>query len=124
MSETTQNFQTIEKPESAAGHAGAMVVALVGSADVSAGAALDQQLAKLGARRPKRVVFDLSQLKYISSVCISLLLKFRTTMSGWGGKVTLAAPNDMIAGTLRHALLDKVLTIEPSVALALAAGDE
>lgn len=122
MSET--NFQALEKPELASGHAGVAVLALVGSADVAGGASLDKQLNAIADRRPKHVVFDLSHLKYISSICLSLILKFRAAASsGWGGKVTLAAPNDMIAGTLRHAMLDKVLTIEPSVALALAAGD-
>ena len=116
MAEST--FQVVDKPAPPGADGTAVVLALVGSADVNGAHVLDQQLRKVIAQRPPLVVFDLSQMKYISSVGIGVLLNFRRHSEDWGGKVVLAAPNEMVDGILRQSRLDSVLPIVPSVALA------
>jgi anti-anti-sigma factor len=118
MGEST--FQVVDKPAPAAAAAdGAMVVlGLVGSADVNGALVLDQQLRRVVAQRPPLTVFDLSQLKYISSVGIGVLLNFRRHAEDWGGRVVLAAPSELVDGILRQARLESVLPVVPSVALA------
>src|SRR4051794_33825402 len=84
------SFEVIDKSAPAGTADGAVVLALVGSADVIGGQVLDQHLRKLVAARPRLVVFDLSHLKYISSVGIGVLLNFQRNSEDWGGKVRLA----------------------------------
>ena len=117
MAEST--FQVVDKPAPTGAAVGsAVVLALVGSADVNGAHVLDQQLRRVVAQRPPLTVFDLSQLKYISSVGIGVLLNFRRHAEDWGGKVRLAAPSELVDGILRQAKLDAVFPIVPSVALA------
>jgi anti-anti-sigma factor len=112
------SFQVVEKPAPAGTAEGALVLALVGSADVTGGQVLDQYLRKIAAARPRLVVFDLSHLSYISSVGIGVMLNYLRLSEGWGGKVRLAAPNDLVDGIFRQSKLDSILPIVPSVALA------
>jgi anti-anti-sigma factor len=115
MAEPT--FQVVDKP-APAGADGAVVLALVGSADVNGAHVLDQHLRKAIAQRPPLTVFDLSNMKYISSVGIGVLLNYRRHVDDWDGKVVLAAPTELVEGILRVARLDSLFTIVPSVALA------
>ena len=115
MAEST--FHVVDKP-APPGADGAVVLGLVGSADVNGAYVLDQQLRKVIAQRPPLTVFDLSQMKYISSVGIGVLLNFKRHAEDWGGRVTLAAPTELVEGMLRVAKLDTVLPIVPSVSLA------
>jgi anti-sigma B factor antagonist len=110
-------FQVVEKP-APAGVEGAVVLGLVGSADVNGAHALEQALRKVVAQRPHLTVFDLSQMKYISSVGIGVLLNYRRHAEDWNGKVVLAAPSELVEGILRVSRLDSVLPIVPSVDLA------
>jgi anti-anti-sigma factor len=116
MAEST--FQVVDKPAPAGAGDGAVVLGLVGSADVNGAHVLDQQLRRVIAQRPPLTVFDLSQMKYISSVGIGVLLNFKRHAEDWGGRVMLAAPSELVEGILRVARLDSVLPIVPSVALA------
>ena len=109
-------FQTAQSPD------GAIVLMPAGSAGMEAGESLDRELKKIGAAQPKHVVLDLAQVEYLSSVCIGVMVRFSQSCKIWGGRLSIATPpGGMIDGTLRHAALDKVLHIEPSVAAALAA---
>ena len=116
MAEPT--FEVVDKP-APAGVAGAVVLELIGSADVNGAHVLDQHLRKAIAQRPPLTVFDLSHMKYMSSVGIGVLLNYRRHADDWGGKVVLAAPTELVEGILRVARLDSVLPIVPTVALAM-----
>ena len=109
-------FETEEK----AGNA--VVLALVGSADLAAGEPLDRALAGVCGKRPSHVVLDLSELGYLASVCIGVIIRHQRACNDRGAKLTLAAPSPLVDGALRAAKLEKVLPIEPSVAAALASG--
>ena len=117
MAEST--FQVVDKPAPTGAADGAVVLGLVGSADVTGALVLDQQLRRIVAQRPPLTVFDLSQMKYISSVGIGVLLNFRRHAEDWGGRVMLAAPTELVDGILRQARLESVLPIVPSVSLAM-----
>ena len=109
-------FQTAQSAD------GAVVLTPAGSAGMEAGESLDRELKKVGIGEPRHVVLDLARVEYISSVCIGVIVRFSQAVKGWGGRLSVAVPpGGMIDGTLRHAALDRVLHIEPSVAVALAA---
>jgi len=97
-----------------------VVVALTGSADISGAAVLDRHLLSISARHPKHVVFDLSGLTFISSLAMGSLMHFRRGCLAWGGRISIAAANDIVEGALRHARLDLIVPIKPTVSSALA----
>jgi anti-sigma B factor antagonist len=99
---------------------GAVVVSLIGSADIAGAEALDRQLTPLCARHPKHVVFDLRRLEFISSLCMGALVSFGRGCHGWGGAVFLTGARDPVATALRRARLDRVLPMRESVEAALA----
>ena len=109
-------FQTAQSAD------GAVVLIPAGSAGMEAGESLDRELKKVGVGQPKHIVLDLAQVLYMSSVCIGVIVRFSQAVKAWGGRLSIATPpGGMIDGTLRHAALDRVLHLEPSVAVALAA---
>ena len=67
------------------------IMVLSGSADVSGSEELDRKLTVLSAQRPKVLIFDLSQLKFISSLAIGSLLRFTRGLTQTGGQIGLGA---------------------------------
>jgi anti-anti-sigma factor len=106
-------FQSTTQPD------GTVVLALIGSADITAAAALERQVTLLCAKRPKHVVFDLSQLTFISSLCMGTLVTLARSCKGWQGRATLAAPQPTVAGMFRHARIDVLIPIVTSVEAAV-----
>jgi anti-anti-sigma factor len=92
-----------------------IVVKLVGSADLGGSATLDRQILILTAQHPKNVVFDLSRLEFISSLCMGSLVRFNNSCKHWGGKVSLAAATKAVDEALRRARLNQVFTTCESV---------
>ncbi len=99
---------------------GTIVVDLTGPADIAGVGVLDRQLLGLSAKHPKHVVFNLAGLTFISSICMGSLMQFRRGCVAWGGRVTFAAVNDPVITALRHARLDALIAIMPTVEAALA----
>jgi anti-anti-sigma regulatory factor len=67
-----------------------VVVRLQGVAGALEAGALDAPLARLAARGPARVTFDLSGLQFISSLVMGSLVAFRRAAVRAGGRVFLA----------------------------------
>lgn len=99
----------------------AVVVRLVGEASAAQVAGLDQELSRVLAKKPGIVVFDGSQLSFISSLALGSLIAFQRNMNKHGGQVRLAALQPMVLDMLKHARLDGVLKTYVSVDDAAAA---
>jgi anti-anti-sigma factor len=84
-------------------------------------AGLDRELSKVLAKKPKIVVFEGSQLSFISSLALGSLIAFQRNMAKHGGQVRLAALQPMVLDMLKHAKLDSVLKTYVSVEDATAA---
>lgn len=106
-------FATARQPD------GTVVLSLIGSADITAAAALERQVTLLCAKKPKHVVFDLSRLNFISSLCMGTLVTLARSCKGWQGRATLAAPTPTVAGMFKHARIDVLIPIVDSVDAAL-----
>ena len=91
-----------------------VVVALVGAAGLGGAEALERELTTLSARRPPRGVFDLSQLTFISSMGIGVLVGFQRDVTAWHGTMALAGATDNVATALRRCRLDELFVMTPT----------
>jgi anti-anti-sigma factor len=69
-------------------HAGAVTVKLTGSLDTATAPDLERQLAPILAGSVKELVFDLAQLKFISSAGLRVFSTARKTLKGRGGQAS------------------------------------
>ena len=92
---------------------GTVVVTPVGAAGLGGAEELERQLAPVAAKKPARIVLDLSKLTFISSVGITVLVSFQRDVAGWKGQMTLANPTEDVAAVLRRVRLDELFVITP-----------
>src|SRR5262245_58075828 len=85
------------------------IVRLKGEVGVSNADELDRRLLALTAKRPPLVVFDLQELKFISSLGLGILLRFQQGLERHKCKVRFAAAQEGVRSLLRACLLDTVL---------------
>jgi anti-anti-sigma factor len=71
--------------------AGGVEVRLRGNAGVQEADALEAVLLRLAGRRPACVIFDLRDLRFISSLAMGMLVAYRRAAVRAGGRVCLAA---------------------------------
>ena len=90
----------------------ATVVELVGAADLAGVETLQREMTKLCARKPAKVIFDLSQLSFISSICMGVLTSYRRACEGWKGKAVIAGAQPLVDQALRRARLDAVFEMQ------------
>lgn len=89
-----------------------VVVALQGELDLNNAWELREVLERECARRPTRLVLDLTEVSFLDSTTLHVLLEARKLLRDWGG-VILAAPNPAVRRTLAVSCLDTVLAVEP-----------
>lgn len=99
----------------------ATIVTVQGAADVSGSAELDRKLTMLSAQRPRMVIFDLSRMSFISSLCMGSLIQFGHGMIKRGSKVAVAAAQPTVAEALKRIRLEAILPMYASVEDAVAA---
>jgi anti-anti-sigma factor len=97
----------------------AIVVSLIGTADMAQVDVLDRQLTQLCAQHPQRVVFDLARLTFLASISIGALVRFHNSCKHWRGQIILAGTNTDVMGSLKRSRLDKVFIMVDSVEAAL-----
>jgi anti-sigma B factor antagonist len=96
-----------------------VIVRVKGDAGVGNVDELDRQLLKLTAARSALVVFDLADLRFISSLGLGILLNFHRNASHHGGRVRLAAVRPQVLDMMKKCRLDSVFEIRPSLSDAL-----
>ncbi|MHB8468482.1 MAG: STAS domain-containing protein [Gaiellaceae bacterium] len=98
---------------------GATIVELSGDVDVGAAQKLREVLADALAEGP--VVVDLSDVRFIDSAGIGLLVTGHRRAAEQGSSFTLAAPSEGAQRVLSLTRTDRLLVVHASVAEALAA---
>ena len=78
----------IQLQKGAAQNAGAVIVKLNGSLDTATAPDLEKQLAPVLAGPTKDIVFDLAQLKFISSAGLRVFASARKPLQSRGGKAS------------------------------------
>jgi len=98
----------------------ARVVRLVGELDLYNAAQVGAGLAEACAETPERVVVDLSEVEFIDSTALGVLIETRTKLNNRGG-LLLAAPGLETRRALQISGLDKLFTVHDTVEDALSA---
>jgi len=110
--------ETRDVPATDPGGAPTVVVAAKGEAVVDL-EPLVSALQTVGTRKPQNVVVDLSQLSFMSSLAMGVILAFRRNILAHGGKVRVAAVQPLVLDSFRRARLDKVFDLADSLESAL-----
>ena len=100
------------------------MVRLIGAADISTESILDVETNRLAASAPRRLIFDLERLLFLSSLAIGQLVATARSIRAHGGVVALARPNRNVAEVLRRCGMDQVFAIGATVEEAIAATGE
>lgn len=88
--------------------AGARIVVLAGELDSSNAASLQERMAALTARRPQRLIFDLTDLRFMDSAGIAVLIGAATQINN----VSVRNPSPIVRRVLETTGLSSVLRIE------------
>jgi anti-sigma B factor antagonist len=96
------------------------LVTLAGEADVTNSGALRELLDAEVAKGPRTLVIDLSELRFMDSSALHVILRANRTMDRQGGVLALAGPRDPVAKMLRLTAADQLLPVYATVAEATA----
>jgi anti-anti-sigma factor len=96
------------------------LVSLSGEADVTNSGALRELLDAEVAKEPRTLVIDLSELRFMDSSALHVILRANRAMDRQGGVLALAGPRDPVAKMLRLTAADQLLPVYASVDEATA----
>jgi len=92
---------------------GVLVVKISGELDHHGAVALRGDIDKMiYANQPVRLVLDLSQVEFMDSSGIGLIMGRYSVMSGLGGETVLLNPNSTISKILSLAGMERIIRIE------------
>ena len=97
------------------------VLPLEGEIDLHVSPRISASLTQMVASKPKQLVVDLSQVSYIDSSGLAVLIEGMQNVAAYGGKFALAGLQDGVRPIFEIARLDQVFQIYPTVDEALAA---
>jgi anti-sigma B factor antagonist len=96
------------------------VLPLDGEIDLHVSPRIAASLNQMIASKPKQLVVDLSQVSYIDSSGLAVLIEGMQNVAAYGGKFALAGLQEGVRPIFEIARLDQVFQIYPSVDAALA----
>jgi anti-sigma B factor antagonist len=98
------------------------IVTLGGYIDLSTGKQL-QDVLNAAAKAASHLIVDMSRLGFMDSTGLSVLIDMHKRLDARGNTLALAAPQPIVAKVLAISGLDRVLSVHPSVAQAVAVAD-
>lgn len=96
------------------------VLPLAGEIDLHLSPTIAAQLKTKLSAKPKHFVVDLSQVRYIDSSGLAVLIEAMQQAASYGGKFSLAGLQESVWPIFEIARLDQVFRIYPDVDAALA----
>ncbi|MBA3385868.1 MAG: STAS domain-containing protein [Chthoniobacterales bacterium] len=96
------------------------VLPLEGEIDLHVSPRIAASLNALIKEKPKQLVVDLSQVSYIDSSGLAVLIEGMQNVNGYGGQFALAGLQEGVRPIFEIARLDQVFRIFPDVDAALA----
>jgi anti-anti-sigma factor len=96
------------------------IVGLRGRLDAETSPSIEKRLMSLVDQGERRVVFDFSELTYISSAGLRLLIEVARNLQRTNGKLALAALSDHVHKVIEIAGFTSVLSIYPTCDEAVA----
>ncbi|WP_265443197.1 STAS domain-containing protein [Flexivirga meconopsidis] len=98
------------------------VIRLVGDVDVSAAARLRDGLSRLITEPDEKVLVDLSEVPFLDSTGLGVLVARLKQLRQGGGDLGLVVPSERLMRNLRITGLDRVFNVYGSVREAVAGG--
>ena len=86
-------------------------VQIVGPLDLAGVGMIELKFTASTASKRKHAIVDMSQVPFMASLGMGLLVQVARTLAGDGRKVVLLAPTDIVATALRTSRLDAVMPI-------------
>lgn len=86
-------------------------VAIRGSLDINSAPALNEEVDKIIAVKPARVLVDLAGLELIDSSGVAALVKLYKGIRGGGGAITIANARDQPLAIFKLLRMDKVFNL-------------
>jgi len=90
-------------------------VQIVGPLDLAGVGMIELKFTASTASKRKHAIVDMSQVPFMASLGMGLLVQVARTLAGDGRKVVLLAPTDIVATALRTSRLDAVMAIAASL---------
>jgi len=97
------------------------VLPLQGEIDLHVSPRIAASLHAIIETKPKHIVVDLSQVTYIDSSGLAVLIEGMQNVAAYGGKFALTSLQESVRPIFEIARLDQVFRIFPDVDAALAA---
>jgi anti-sigma B factor antagonist len=97
------------------------VLPLEGEIDLHVSPEVAESLRTMTAKKPKRLVVDLSKVTYLDSSGLAVLIEGMQNVQEYGGKFAVAGVQESVKPIFDIARLDQVFQIFPTVDEALAA---
>lgn len=95
------------------------ILPLEGEIDLHVSPQIGASLAKLIEKKPAQLVVDLSQVSYIDSSGLAVLIEAMQNVSSYGGEFALCGLQEGVRPIFEIARLDQVFRIFPDTASAL-----
>ena len=95
-------------------------VALAGESDTNTGQQLRDILTAEAAKGARYLIIDLSQLDFMDSTAVHVLLDVRVMLANHGGVLALVAPQPVVARLLSLAGADQLISVYDTLDAALA----
>jgi anti-sigma B factor antagonist len=96
------------------------VLPLKGEIDLHVSPIVTASLNAMIAKKPERLVVDLSDVTYIDSAGLAALIQAMQKVEGYGGKFLLAGLQETVRSIFEISRLDQVFQIFPDTDAALA----
>jgi anti-sigma B factor antagonist len=96
------------------------VLPLEGEIDLHVSPGVAQSLAGVAAKRPAHIVVDLTEVTFVDSSGLAVLIHGMQDVQGYGGKFAIVGLQENIRPIFEIARLDQVFQIFPTVEDALA----
>ncbi len=99
---------------------GGKLVKIAGSVGVTEAEVLRSRLAEVASSGELNIVIDLSEMDFISSPGLTVLLKLAQRARTWEGSVNLVNPRPMIRDLLTRTRLTEIFPVHDSVEQAMS----
>jgi anti-sigma B factor antagonist len=97
------------------------VLSLKGEIDLHVSPRVSASLQAIVATKPKKLVVDLTEVSYIDSSGLAVLIEGMQNVAAYGGKFALSGIQDGVRPIFEIARLDQVFRIFPTPTAAFAA---
>lgn len=86
-------------------------IAIRGSLDINSAPGLAEEIDKIVAKRPEKVLVDLSTLDLIDSSGVAALVKLYKNVRSMGGAITISGARDQPLAIFKLLRMDKVFNL-------------